>query len=194
MHGITMNIRIMSLTPLILVTTLLANQGAVAAKIYQWTDAEGVVQFSDISPLDNAPTEIQEINITSYAVSSDESDEYSIVNQLEWMATWRRQREEEYLARRQIQLEEMRLAQERNSYQLIEIPSTQVYYPSAYYYAYPGNFSYPGNFGGYNKGYGNHWNINHHFSSGHGNSVNHRNHGNSSQYYPQYKPATGSRF
>ncbi len=179
-----MNIRIKRLTPLILVTALFINQDAIAAKVYQWTDEEGVVHFSDVPPSDNTATEIQEINFISYAANESDPDEYSIVNQLERMAEWRRQTEEERLARKELQLEEKRLAQERNSYQLIERPVTQVYYPSAYYYSNPGYFS----------GYGN-WRGNpmpgHHFGSG---NENHENLTDSSPQYKLNQYKVGSRF
>src|SRR3972149_3225630 len=178
-----MNIGNIQITYLILGMALLASQDAMAAKIYQWTDEEGVVQYSDVPPGDNTSTEIKEINFNSYAANDIDPDEYSIVNQLERMAEWRRQTEEERLARKQLQLEEQRLAQERNSYRLINPYSTRAYYPSTYYYPYPGNF------GAYNKWHGNHWGG--HFGSGHG------NHGNFTNSPPQYlldQYKVGSRF
>jgi len=162
-----------------LVVSLLVNQDAMAAKIYQWTDEEGVVHFSDVSPGDNTTIEIQEINFISYATKDIDQDEYSIVNQLERMTEWRRQTEEERLARKQLQLEEQRLAQESNSYNLIDSTDTRAYYPSAYYY------SYPGYFGGYNKWHGNHRGGDH-WGSGYSGS-GHRNPGNFNNRYPNYK-------
>lgn len=172
------------MTYLMLGMVLLVSQDAMAAKIYQWTDEEGVVHFSDVPPSDNASIEIQEINFVNYAANESNPDEYSIVNQLERMSEWRRRTEEERLARKQLQLEEKRLAQEMNSYRLIDPPSTRVYYPSVYYYPNPGYFS------GYGNGYG-HPMPGHHFGSGNG------NHGNSTGGSPQYKLhqyKVGSRF
>ena len=168
-----MKINIKRLFPLILVTAFISNQDAMAAKVYQWVDEEGVVHFSDVPPGDSIATEIQEINFVNYAANDVDPNEYSIVNQLERMSEWRRQTEEERLARKQLQLEEQRLAQESNAYRFINSPSTRVYYPSTYYYAYPGNF------GGYNKWHSNHWGGN--FGTGHG------NHGNSTNTPPQFK-------
>jgi len=156
-----------------LVTAFSFNQNALATKVFQWVDEEGVVQFSDVPPSDNIATEIQEINFINYAANESDPNEYSIVNQLERMAEWRRQTEEERLARKQLQLEEQRLAKERNSYQFIDNPGNRANYPATFYY------SYPGNFGGYNKWHSNQWGG--HFGSGH------EKHGNSKDSAPQYK-------
>jgi hypothetical protein len=64
-----MKINIKQLTPLMLATAFSFNQDVMAAKIYQWTDEEGVVQFSDVPPGDNTSTEIHEINFNSYAAN-----------------------------------------------------------------------------------------------------------------------------
>lgn len=134
-------------------TVILLNAGpAMAAKIYQWTDDEGVVHFSDTPPATGAPADIQEIEYMTFASEHVDSDEYSIINQLERMAEWRRQTEEERLAQRQLQLEEKRLAREQNSYRLNAGVSTSSYYPATYYYP-----PYGGYFGGYNKGHGHFW-------------------------------------
>ena len=154
-------------TCLMLAAALFASQNAMAAKIYQWTDEEGIVHFSDTPPNGNNALEIQEMEYATYAMEDSDPDEYSIINQLERMTEWRRQSEEERLARKQLQLEEQRLAQERNSYRYNAGVSTQAYYPSTYYYPYTGQF------GGYNKWHINRW-PGHHFDKGkrsHGDST-----------------------
>jgi hypothetical protein len=146
----------------LLLATSFFGQQAMAAKIYQWTDEEGVVHFSDSPPHTGITREIREMEFVTYAEEGKDTDEYSIINQLERMAEWRRQTEEERLARKQLQLEEKRLAQERNSYRLNAGLNTRIYYPITYYSPYPGYF------GGYNKGHGNYWRGHHHGKGSHG--------------------------
>lgn len=119
----------------------LANQNAIADKVYQWTDEEGVVHFSDIAPADQVPAEVHVIDLLSYAESDVDADEYSIVNQLERMAERRRQNTEERLAIKRLQLEEERLAQEMESrrYNVISAP---LYNPFTYSYAYSQPYFY----------------------------------------------------
>lgn len=146
-----MKTHILQLTCLTLATALFTSQNGLSATIYQWTDEEGIVHFSDAPPKGNESLEIQEMEYITFANENADPDEYSIINQLERMTEWRRQTEDERMARKQMQLEETRLAQERNSYRLNAGLNTQVYYPATYYYPYQGHF------GGYNKGHGNFW-------------------------------------
>ena len=82
-----------TLFPLIIIfLTFLVNQNAIAGKVYQWTDEEGLMHFSDIAPVDQTPVEIQEIDLVSYTESDAYTDEYSIVNQLDRMSERRRQK------------------------------------------------------------------------------------------------------
>lgn len=130
------------LIPLYIISMVfLANQNAMAGKVYQWTDVEGVVHFSDIAPADQAPAEIQVIDLVSYAENDVDADEYSIVNQLERMAERRRQNTEERLAIKRLQLEEERLVQEMESrrYNVISAPR---YNPFMYSYAYSQPYFY----------------------------------------------------
>ena len=130
------------LIPLFIISMVfLANQNAMAGKVYQWTDEEGVVHFSDIAPADQVPAEVQVIDLVSYAESDVDTDEYSIVNQLERMAERRRQNTEERLAIKKVQLEEQRLAQEMDSRQY-NVISAPVYNPFAYTYAYSQPYIY----------------------------------------------------
>ena len=109
---------------------------AGATTVYQWTDEEGVVHFSDVPP-DSAETEeLREIPIASYESSTSDPDKYSIINQVERMETRRRQLAEERLAKKQLQLEEKRLAQQQEAV----TRSYESYNSSSYrpYYIYSG--------------------------------------------------------
>ena len=132
----TENIRIISMPYLFLAGALLVGQQVMAATVYQWTDEEGVVHFSDVAPNDDMALDIDEIEFNSYASNDVDPNEYSISNQLERMTEWRRQTTEERLAKKQLQLEEKRLAQERDSYQYYNSPSTSEYYSESPYYYY----------------------------------------------------------
>ncbi|MGH8119962.1 MAG: DUF4124 domain-containing protein [Gammaproteobacteria bacterium] len=139
-----MNTNITRATCLMLALALLASQEALAVKVYQWTDEEGVVHYSDTPPPEDAVAEISEIELFDTAGSTADPDEYSIVNQLERMTAWRRQAEEDRRAWKQLQLEEERLALEQKSYQPPDEASTDTYYPVAYYpYSYYPNSYYP---------------------------------------------------
>jgi hypothetical protein len=139
---------------------LLVSQNAMALKVYQWKDEEGVVHYSDAPPQDNASPDINEIEMANFDENNADSDKYSIVNQLEQMTAWRRQAEEDQRAWKQLQLEEERLAQEQQSSQPAADTSTDTYYPNTYYplvYSYP----YPVNFPRYTKRHGHRFPDNH---------------------------------
>ena len=145
---------------LMLVLALLASPEAMAVKVYQWTDEEGVVQFSDTPPQNDAAGDLSESELVNYDGENADSDKYSIVNQLEQMTAWRRQAEEDRRAWKQLQLEEERLAQERQSYQASADAGTNTYYLPAYYprvYSFP----YPVNFPQHTKRHGHHFPDNH---------------------------------
>ena len=139
-------------TCLILAAALLASPGALAVKVYQWTDEEGVVHYSDTPPQEDTVAEINEMELYDAGESTADPDEYSIVNQLERMTAWRRQAEEDRRAWKQLQLEEERLALEEKSYQPPEEYSTGSYYPVGFYpYGYYPYSYYPR---AYNDTYG----------------------------------------
>ena len=144
---LSMNNKITQITCLTLAMGLFVTQNAMAAKVYQWTDEEGVVQFSDVPPKDNTTADVQEIEFVNYAEIDAGSDEYSITNQLERMTEWRRQITEERLARRQLQLEAERLAQEKNANRYSDI-NTRSYTP-VYYYPSPSYFPHNMNWHGH---------------------------------------------
>lgn len=146
---------------LILAAALLAGQNAMATKVYQWTDNEGVVHFSDVPPKDDPSADIQEMEFVNFEDNGSDPDHYSISNQLQRMAEWRRQISEERLARKQLQLEEQRIAQERNANSYNDDPRVNyqaAYYPyPVYYIRYPqwhghhGSGNHPGTGGHHGK-------------------------------------------
>lgn len=145
-----MRTRTRKISCLTLAAALLAGQNVMAAKIYQWTDEEGTVHFSDTPPKGDASREIQEMEYPAYAASETGNDEYSILNQLERMTEWRRQTEDERMARKQLQLEEKRLVQEQHANRYHNLPAS-TYTRPIYYYPYSGYFS------GFSKWHNPHW-------------------------------------
>ena len=141
---------ILSIPGMVLTIGLFAGQNAAATTVYQWTDEDGVVHFSDIAPNDKISEGIEEIEFVDYENPAAEEDRYSISNQLERMTEWRRQVTEERLAQKQLQLEAKRLARERdasryNNYSL----GDQSYYTPSYYYPPTVWYSSPGYFNGH---------------------------------------------
>jgi len=97
----------------ILVISCFGSQNILAGTIYQWTDEAGNVNFSDVPPSGSVATETREISINQRDPDNVDFEKYSIINQLEQMIAWRRQLAEERLAEKMIDLEEKRLAHER---------------------------------------------------------------------------------
>ncbi len=102
--------RIISL--FILVFGCIGYQNILAATIYQWTDEAGNINFSDIPTTDPMATETYEFIIKDASVNNVDFEQYSIINQAELMAEWRRQLADERLAKKQLYLEEKRLRHE----------------------------------------------------------------------------------
>lgn len=96
--------------PAIVGTTLflvfsLSSLEVQADKVYQWTDEDGVVQFSDVPPAGTDSAGVNEINLVNFSNSNRNSDQYSIMNQLETMTQWRREAEQAQQDRLQTQIE-----------------------------------------------------------------------------------------
>jgi len=123
--------RIISL--FILVFGCIGYQNILAATIYQWTDEAGNINFSDIPTTDPMATETHEFIIKDASVNNVDFEQYSIINQAELMAEWRRQLADERLAKKQLYLEEKRLQHER------ELSEREGDYAAGYY----GGFYYP---------------------------------------------------
>jgi hypothetical protein len=142
---------------LILATILFASQNALTATVYQWTDDEGIVHFSDTPPKGNESLEIQEMEFVTYVQNDADNDEYSIMNQLERMSEWRRQTADERMARKQLHLEEKRLAQESHANRYNNNLPTRTTYSQPVYYPYSGYFGGFNSFNRFNQRRGHHW-------------------------------------
>ncbi len=136
-----MNTRNTILPFLVLSLTCLVNQNALAGTVYQWTDESGNINFSDVPPDESVTVEIYEYSINQDGANNIELEPYSIFNQVEQMAQWRRQLAEERLAKRKLYLEEKRLAQELEISRRNETIAAGEYAPRTYYYN-PYQFSY----------------------------------------------------
>ena len=102
-----------NLIPFLLLSfALFISQSVAAARVYQWTDADGVVHFSDAPPADVAVTATCEIQFDDFATSDASQEKYTIIDQANIMANWRRQHTEDRLAVKRLHLEEQYLAQE----------------------------------------------------------------------------------
>lgn len=149
--------------PVLAMVVFFTCQNAMSATVYQWTDKEGLVHFSDVAPTPDetadADVDVKEIKFVDYAQNETGSDEYSIINQLDRMTERRRKVIEERLAKEQLQVEAQRLANQNDNYQLYDNPANQVYYPQTYYYPAPAYL------GGFRGGYGRSF-QDHHFGSG----------------------------
>ena len=124
----------------ILVSGCLGYQNTMAGTVYQWTDEMGNINFSDVPPAEAVVIETHEFNINQPANNNVDSDEYSIFNQVERMAKWRREIADERLAKRELYLEQKRLDQELELIRQNEALAAESYYePQGYSYA-PSNY------------------------------------------------------
>ena len=119
----------------ILSLVCLGNQNALAVTIYQWIDEAGNINFSDVPPDESVVTETREISINQHDPGNVDFEKYSIINQVEQMAEWRRQIAEERLEKRKLILEEKRLAFEMELNKQNEAIAAEEYTPRIYYYA-----------------------------------------------------------
>jgi len=142
-----MNNRNTMISLFILLLACLGNQNALARTVYQWTDEAGNVNFSDVPPDKSVVTETREISINQHDPDNVDFEKYSIINQVEQMAAWRRQITEERLEKKKLILEEKRLAHEIELGRQNEAIATEEYYPRTYYYApYRSRFNSPHGF------------------------------------------------
>lgn len=161
----TINISMKLATLLTLAMILLATQGVMAATVYQWTDEEGVVHFSDIAPNDDTTVKVDKIQFVDFTENNAETDKFSIINQLDRMTERRKQVTEERMSKKRLQLEAERLAKENDAYESYDKSGDQEYHPEIYYYPSPGYFT------GYGRGYGYGYSIpRHRFNPGKGHS------------------------
>jgi len=133
-RGLFMNTRKTKIFLFILSLACFGSQNALAGIVYQWTDEAGNVNFSDVPPTDLAITEIRNISINEHSQDNVDFEKYSIINQAELMAEWRRQITEERLEKKRLLLEEKRLAYEMELNSQNEVDIHQVYIPYVYPY------------------------------------------------------------
>lgn len=115
----------------------------MARTVYQWTDETGNINFSDVPPVEAVVIETHEFNTYQPASNNDALEDYSIIDQVERMAKWRRQLADERLAKRELYLEGKRLDQELEIIRQNEAIAAESYdEPRGYYYA---PYSFPQN-------------------------------------------------
>lgn len=136
-RGLFMNNSITKIFIFILSLACFESQNALAGIVYQWTDEAGNVNFSDVPPTDLTITEIRDISINEHSQDNIDFEKYSIINQAELMAEWRRQITEERLEKKRLLLEEKRLAYEMELNSQNEVVIHQVYIPSHRPYVHP---------------------------------------------------------
>lgn len=120
----------------ILSLACLGSQNVLAGIVYQWIDEAGHVNFSDVPPDESVVTEMRDISINEHSPDNVDFEKYSIINQAELMAEWRRQITEERLEKKRLRLEEKRLAYEMELNSQNESYNHQAYIPYVYPY-YP---------------------------------------------------------
>jgi len=86
----------------ILVSGCLGYQNIMARTVYQWTDETGNINFSDVPPAEAVVIETHEFNIKQTGNNNVDLEDYSIINQVERMAKWRREIADERLAKREL--------------------------------------------------------------------------------------------
>ena len=118
----------------ILSLACLGSQNALAGIVYQWIDEAGQVNFSDVPPDESVVTEMRDISVNEHRPDNVDFEKYSIINQAELMAEWRRQLTEERLEKKRLRLEEKRLAYEMELNSQNEDIIDQAYIPYVYPY------------------------------------------------------------
>ena len=121
----------------------MASQNGVATTVYQWTDADGVVHFSDAAPTQDSTTETREINFDSFTSTTPDQGSLSIIEQANIMAEWRKQETERRLAMRRMQLEQQRLSQAIDLDRQESLDRRQEYFQDRpHYYVFPRAINY----------------------------------------------------
>lgn len=127
------------ITLLVIFSAGITSRNSTATTVYQWTDADGVVHFSDAAPPRDSTTDAREINFGSFESTSPTQDTLSIIEQANLMAEWNRQAMEQHLAREKMELEQQRLTHEIE----LDRQDTQVYEQDRpHYYVFPQAVNY----------------------------------------------------
>lgn len=132
------------LLPLIIISaSMFACRYGHATTVYQWTDTEGVVHFSDVAPAQNGATETRKINLSDFNKTTPARHTYSIIEQANIMAKWRKQAEAQWLARKRLDLEQQRLTEEIEANRQKNKDSSRDELQSLpYYYMFPRAVNY----------------------------------------------------
>ena len=132
-----------ALISLIILASVVVIQDGNTATVFQWTDKDGIVHFSDTAPAGDSAIETREIKFDSFDNGTSSPEKYSIIEQANIMAEWRRQEEQQQLARKQLALEQERLNRETELNQQELQNDIQDHYRSgAQYYFIPGTIGY----------------------------------------------------
>lgn len=127
----------------IISTAMFACGHGNATTVYQWTDANGVVHFSDVAPHQNGVTETRTINFEDHKKSTPTPHTYSIIDQANIIAAWNKQADEQWLARKRLELDQQRLAEETEANrQENKIGNRNELQSLPYYYVFPSTVNY----------------------------------------------------
>ena len=78
------------LSLIIISAAMVACRFVHATTVYQWTDRDGVVHFSDVAPAQDGATDTRKIKLNDFNATTPEQHTYSIIEQANIMAAWRR--------------------------------------------------------------------------------------------------------
>lgn len=122
----------------IITAAIIAIRNGNTATVYQWTDNDGIVHFSDAAPTQDGITETREINFDSFENTSPGQQTLSIIEQANIMAEWRKQDEAQRLVLKQMQLEQQRLMQDIELDRQESLNRNPGYYPDQpHYFVFP---------------------------------------------------------
>lgn len=128
---------------ILLTSALLPGRNFAATTVFQWTDEEGYVHFSDTAPAETTKADIREITFDDFDDNNNGNNDYTIIEQADQMAEWRRQITAERLARKKLHLEEKRINQEMELTRLNEMYMERGYSrPLTSFYAFPQPYLY----------------------------------------------------
>ena len=132
-----------ALMSLIILSSIVAIPDGNSATVYQWTDEDGIVHFSDTAPPADNSIETREIKFDSFDNGASHPEKYSIIEQANIMAEWRRQETEQRIALQKLALEKQRLNQEMElNRQNDQYTVQDGYQPGLHYYVFPGAIGY----------------------------------------------------
>lgn len=132
-----------TLISVVILASVVAIPDGNAATVFQWTDEDGVVHFSDTAPAADSAIETHKIEFGSFDNPDSSPEKYSIIEQANIMAEWRRQETEQRLTRKQLALEQERLDREMELNQQRTQDNIRDYYRQGLnFYGLPGAVGY----------------------------------------------------